>query len=120
MQIVAMLGCGPCTFQVAEKAYGAYEVWNIGESIAGYIPFCLMAQRQPFKGARNIDVNRLLAVKCDATAAAIIMKAAGHGFTSPNRVRAYIKRHDKPNISRQIKRDLELAKSVLPLLEELF
>ena len=26
----------------------------------------------------------------------------------------------KPNISRQIKRDLELAKSVLPLLEELF
>lgn len=120
MQIVAMLKGGPCTFQVADKAYGAYEVWNIGQSIEGYIPFCLLDQRQPFEGARNVDVNRLLAVKCDAAAAAIIMKAAGYGFTSPSRVRAYIKRHDKPNINRKMKRDLELAKSVLPLLENLF
>lgn len=79
---------------VVDKApSGAYEIWSIGANApAGYVLFCLLA-RQPFEGARNIDIHSLKAVRVDGAEA--IMKAAACGCTTMAKMRKYLQRHSK-------------------------
>ena len=54
---------GGNVYEVVDYIPLGYEVWNIGRHAPpGYVPLCLLSARQPFDGARNIDVGTLKAL----------------------------------------------------------
>ena len=45
-------------FQIVDKVPLGYQIWNIGRNMPdGYLPFCRLAFRQPFDGARNVEIE---------------------------------------------------------------
>ena len=52
------------TFQLVDFVPFGYEIWNIGKNMPkGYLPLCRLSAYQPFPGGRNIEVDRLKAIK---------------------------------------------------------
>lgn len=104
------------TFEVVETYPIGYEIWNI-HMLEGYVPFCRPLPKQPFDGARQIDVSSLRAMKSEG--ASIIMEAANSGCTTVKQMEAYLAKHRNPKFGTYESCLCGLIERALPYLKEL-
>ena len=82
---------GEYIFEVVDYVPYGYFIWNIGSMVEGYLPLCRLASRQPFDGARCIDVHTLKAIKCEG--AQYILAVVGNGQSTVAEVERYLNRY---------------------------
>lgn len=106
------------TFEVVDIYPLGYEIWNIGSNmLEGYVPFCRMASKQPFHGARRIDVSSLRAMKSES--AEIIMQAANAGCTTLKKMEEYLTKHKNAEFGTYESCQCGLIERALPYMYEL-
>ena len=106
------------TFEVTEIYPLGYRIWNIGSNmLEGYVPFCRLASKQPFDGARKIDPSSLRAMKSDG--AEIIMQAAHSGCSTVKEMEDYLAKHKNSKFGTYESCLCGLIERALPYLREL-
>lgn len=79
-------------FQIVDKVPLGFQIWNIGRNMPdGYLPFCRLAFRQPFDGAREVEVETLKALPTPY--AQEILAAVGSAGNTLKELEEYLRRH---------------------------
>lgn len=77
----------------------------------GFLPLCKLADRQPFSGARNIDISSLVVIRLDC--AQDILDISIKGYNTVDKMQKYI---NSKSCDKLLKKKIE---KVLPIVQEI-
>lgn len=106
------------SFQIVDKVPLGYQIWNIGRNMLdGYLPFCRLASRQPFDGAREVEIETLKAIP--APYAQEILAAAGSAGNTQKELEEHLCRHRNAKPGSWEYLEIERIQRALPYLRAL-
>ena len=112
------MNCRTYIFEVVQTAPWGYEIWLIGRNMPdGYLPFCLLSDRQRWAGGRDVDVGTLKAVKVEG--AQIILDAIGFGGKKTvKEMQEFIRTHrTNPGLCEQM--EIQKYKAAIPYMKKI-
>ena len=105
-------------FQIVDKVPLGYQIWNIGRNMPdGYLPFCRLASRQPFDGARDVEVETLKALP--SPGAQIILAAVGSAGNTLQELEHNLHKHRNAKPGSWEHLEVQRIQKALPYLREL-